>query len=765
MTRKERLTAFMHTPDYKPLKFDELAIVLDVPKNELHLLAQLLDELVCAGEIAKNKKGRYGISTSAGLISGRFAAGRRGGGFVVPDDGSEDIFVGGGECMSAMNGDTVMVHVSKKAGAGKKREGEIQRIVKRAHQNVVGAFHAGKDGHFMLIADDPKLSESILLYKEGCAVLSEGDKILAKIVHYPKADAPAKAQFTEFLGPAGHAATDTTCIIRQFGIPEEFSAAAILQAEALDAEVLPNEIKGRRDFRGDNVITIDGEDAKDLDDAVFARRNPGGGYRLFVHIADVTHYVAENTAIDMEALERATSVYFPDRVVPMLPRQLSNGICSLNPHVDRLTLSVIMDIDTDGNVIDHEICEGVIRSAQRMTYTDVTALIERSDPQLAARYASILDDIVLMNELAALLRRRRTARGSIDFDFPEPKIILGEDGRVRDVMPYPIGVSNHMIEEFMLICNEVVAKHASEAALPFVYRVHEAPTGDKMSDLEKFLHNLDIPFPTAQGVTPMQMQNTLSKVKGTPIERVAGIVMLRAMMKAHYSPGNLGHFGLAADYYCHFTSPIRRYPDLAIHRVLKESLKKGFGTKRLAYLNAFVQTAAKHSSDMEIRATEAEREADKLKICEYMQQFTDHEFDAVIASVTEFGMFVGLPNTAEGLIALRHLDDDFYVYNKDSYTLTGERTKKRYALGDPIRVRLVRSDPALRQIDFVPADSQMDAAEFARVSSSVKLFDASEGFSAGRQDKRKKAGKKSAEKSDRQFYKPVRKNGGKKKKK
>lgn len=722
MTRQQKILSFMQRPGYKPLKFDELAKALNIPKKDLHLLSGALDELLCNGIIVKNKRGRYDLSSNAGLITGRFRASSASGGFVVPDDGSEDIYICKDGCLGAMNGDTVMVRIRKKASQNRKREGEVKRIIKRFHETVIGSFYIDRLGRYMLLPNDPKLNISIYLSKEGCSTLSENDKIIAKITHWPKKNTSAKAQFIEFLGPADDPATDTTCILRQFGIPEEFSPATILQAESLDTEVLPKQLEGRKDFRGDNIITIDGEDAKDFDDAVCVKRLAGGGYRLFVHIADVSYYVGENTAIDMEAFERATSVYFPDRVVPMLPEKLSNGICSLNPNVDRLTLSVIIDIDRSGNVLDYEICEGVIRSVERMTYTDVTALLEQDVPHLKARYAHILQDIQAMSELASLLRKKRMARGAIDFDIPETKVVLDEQGHIKDVIRYTPGVSNRIIEEFMLICNEVVAKHAFLEGLPFIYRVHKPPDEAKISELIRFLYNIGIDFKPPKKITPMQMQTLLEKVKGSTLERVINTMALRSMPKARYAAQNLGHFGLSSGYYCHFTAPIRRYPDLVIHRIIKENLKKGFSEKRLKYLTIFAEEAAKHSSDMEIRAMEAEREAVKLKVCEFMRQFEGQEFDAVISSVTEFGLFVELDNTAEGLISLRDLQDDFYIYDKESYSIIGEHNKKRYSIGDAIRVRLVRSDPASRQIDFVPADQSITGSPELLVLSKSRSF-------------------------------------------
>ena len=711
MTKSDKIFAFLDESTRIPLKLEEIAVMLDVPHCDMDEFAATLESLVAQGLVIQSKKGRYSSAARMNLHKGRFMSGKNGG-FVRPDgDDTGDIVIRPDNTMCAMHDDTVLIRVDSEAANGRKREGTVVRIVTRANVNVVGQVHRDSSRCIMTPANS-RLNMEVILAKDGSADVKDGDMVLAEIVRYPTSGCMIKAKVVEIIGAKDHPATDTSCIIYQYGIPHEFSQNAMEQAESTPQAVSADDIKDRADFRALNTFTIDGEDARDLDDAVHIEMLPGGIYRLGVHIADVSHYVQENSAIDIDAFDRATSVYFPDRVVPMLPTALSNGICSLNPNVDRLAFSILMDIAPSGEVVHYELHKSVIHSKARMTYTDVTAIIEEDAPDesegnvssLKAKYAFILNDIANMAALAKILRGRRTARGAIDFDFPETKVIIGEDGKVADIVPYKIGVSNHIIEEFMLIANETAAQFAVENELPFVYRTHEAPSADKVTELAKFLQLFNITLDHDTAITPKQMQNVLDRIDDISYKPIISNVMLRSMTKAQYSPQNLGHFGLAAEFYCHFTSPIRRYPDLTIHRILGELLNKKLGTKRNAQLLDFTQRAAKQSTDMEIRATEAERDADKLKICEYMQRFVGEDFDATIVSIAEFGMFVSLDNTAEGLISIRALTDDYYNVNKDLYQLCGERTGKVYSLGDTIRVRLVSSNPHMRQIDFVPTE-------------------------------------------------------------
>lgn len=713
MTRKEKIYKYICHEGYKPLTKQELCITLDVPKSDYGAFYAIIGELLAEGKLAQNKKGRIRKAAAQKAVYGTLRLMKSGNAFVVPLEADEDIdperlpegdvFVDRKNLGFALDGDTVAVKVisSEKTARRKSREGIVTKVVRRAADELAGTLRK-QDGRLIFIPDGtPNMKASLTRDSEPA---KDAQKAIAKIVRYPDKDHTMKVRITEILGTEDDLSTLTTCIVRESKIPEQFSPAAMRQAQATDSVVLPAETKGRTDFRSDNVITIDGEDARDLDDAVCVKKQADGSYLLYVHIADVSHYVGENTAIDLDAYERATSVYLPGRVIPMLPRELSNGICSLNPDVDRLTMSATMHISAQGDVIDHKIEEGLIRSKRRMTYTDVTAILE-GDAALALKYSDIADDLKTMKELALLLKTRRSARGAIDFNFPEPKIVLDKDGNVYDIKAYPTGIANEIIEQFMLLTNETVAKHAEDNGLPFVYRVHERPSEEKITTLQKCLNIFGIPFtpPDAAAIKPADIQKIVTSIKGTPQEAPIGVLCLRSMMKARYSPENLGHFGLASTDYCHFTSPIRRYPDLVIHRILKESIHKGITQKRETYLKGFVDSAATQSSEAEVRATDAERAADKLYECAYMEQFVGEEFDAVISSVTDFGIFVELPSSIEGMIPMTELKDDFYVFEEDFLRLRGERTAKTFTLGDEIRVQLLRTDVRLRRIDFTVA--------------------------------------------------------------
>lgn len=716
MTRKEKIYAYICHDGYKPLTKQELCITLDVPKCDYGAFNALIGELLSEGKLAQNKKGRLRKADAPKAVYGTLRMTKGGNAFVVPleaenagaEEKEEDIFIDRKGIGYALDGDTVAVKVTRdKPAKRKSREGVVTKIIRRAAEELTGTVRK-QNGRLVFIPDNTP-NQTAGITRES-APTHDGQKVIAKIVRFPDKDHTMKVCIEEVLGAEDSLHALTTCIVRENKIPEAFSPAALRQAQATDSAVLPAEMEGRTDFRGDNIITIDGEDARDLDDAICVKKQADGSYLLYVHIADVTHYVGENTAIDLDAYERATSVYLPDRVIPMLPRELSNGICSLNPDVDRLTMSATMHVQPDGSVSDYKIERGVIRSKRRMTYTDVTSILE-GDAALALKYKDIADDLKTMKELALLLKNRRSARGAIDFNFPEPKIVLDADGNVYDVKPYPTGIANEIVEQFMLLANETVARYAQEKNLPFVYRVHERPSLEKLETLQKCLHVFGIPFhmEDPSNVKPVDIQRIVTSIKGTPQEAPIGVLCLRSMMKARYSPENLGHFGLASTDYCHFTSPIRRYPDLVIHRILKEKIQKGLTNKRETYLKGFVDSAAIQSSEAEVRAVEAERAADKLYECAYMEQFIGEEFDAVISSVTDFGIFVELPSSIEGMIPMIELKDDYYVFEEERLCLRGERTNKTYTLGDEIRVKLLRTDVRLRRIDFGLADAAAPA--------------------------------------------------------
>jgi len=701
MTQSEKILAFMREDAYKPLLLEELIMVLAVPKEDTGKFLAIIEELEADGRIIKTKKNRYGVPERMGLIVGRYQGNEKGFGFIIPDDTTmADVFVPVEGVNGAMHGDRVIARFMRAIIEGKRAEGEIIRILNRANHTVVGTFESSINFGFV-VPDDKKISNDIFIPKNEFNHAKTGEKVVVEITRWPEPRRNPEGRIIEVLGHKDDPGTDIVSVIKQFKLNEDFPEDVIKQAEQIPQVVPEEEIKRRRDLRHLNIVTIDGEDAKDLDDAVSVEKLDNGNYMLGVHIADVSHYVTENSPLDKEAFKRATSVYLVDRVIPMLPRQLSNGICSLNPQVDRLTLSVFMEIDPHGKVVEYEIFESVIKTKERMTYKDVTAILEDNDPELLERYKDLIPDFKLMKELALILRQKRTERGSIDFDFPEAKIILDENGKPIDVKKYEITISNKIIEEFMLTCNETIAEHIYWTNAPFIYRVHEEPDPEKIENFNTLIYNLGYHLKGSAKIHPKALQQLLDKIKGKKEERIISTVMLRSLMKAKYSHENLGHFGLAAKYYCHFTSPIRRYPDLVIHRIIKELSKGVLSEKREEYLNQFVQAAAKQSSEMEIVAQEAERETEDLKKAEYMQDRIGEIYSGVISSVTSFGMFVELDNTIEGLVRISSMEDDYYIYDDKHYSLIGENKKKIYKIGDEVTVKVIKTDIAARQIDFV----------------------------------------------------------------
>lgn len=701
MTQDEKVLAFMKEDAYKPLLIQELIAVLDVPKEDTGEFTALLERLEADGKVIKTKKNRYGIPERMGLVTGRYQGNERGFGFVIPDDETmADVFVALENTAGAMHNDRVIARFTRAIIEGKRAEGEIIRILKRSNQTIVGTFEKSTSFGFV-VSDNKRISQDVFVPKGEFGGAKTGQKVVVEITRWPEARRNPEGKVIEILGNKDDPGTDIVSIIKQYHLNEEFPEDVVRQAESIPDTVEPEMVEKRRDLRSLNIVTIDGEDAKDLDDAVSVEKLKNGNYKLGVHIADVSHYVTENSPLDKEAFHRATSVYLVDRVIPMLPRKLSNGICSLNPQIERLTLSVFMEIDSMGRVIDYEIFESVIRTKERMTYTNVTKILEDEDRELLERYKDLVPDFKLMKELALILRQKRVERGSIDFDFPEAKIVLDKRGKPIEVKKYDITISNKIIEEFMLICNETVAEHMYWANMPFVYRVHEEPDAEKIENFNTLIYNLGYHLKGAAKIHPKALQQILEKIKGKKEERIISTVMLRSLMKAKYSHENLGHFGLAAKYYCHFTSPIRRYPDLVIHRIIKESINKGIGAEREVYLKKFVQEAAKQSSECEIAAQEAERETDDLKKVEFMQDRVGEAFEGVISSVTSFGMFVELDNTIEGLVRVSSMEDDYYIFDDKRYSLIGENRKKVYKIGDEIKVKLIKADVAARQIDFV----------------------------------------------------------------
>lgn len=702
---EERLVAFMQEEAYRPLDAEELAERLQLRGKELPLLWEALAALEQQAMIVKTRYDRYGLPARMNLVVGRLALTNKGFGFVIPEVRQQpeesDVFVAPDDMGTAMHNDRVVVRVhSRQPAQGRSREGEIIRIVDRANLQVVGLFEAGRNYGFVR-PDDVRLGQDIFVPKEAFGGAASGSKVVVEITHWPERKRSAEGRIVEVLGRPGDAGLEVLSILRRHQLPAEFEAPVLAEADAVAAAVLPAELEGRRDLRHLPIVTIDGEDAKDLDDAVHVEALGEGGYRLGVYIADVSHYVREGSRLDAEARQRGTSVYLVDRVLPMLPQRLSNGICSLNAQVDRLAMACEMEIDGQGRVRNYEIFPAVIRVAQRFTYTVVRQLLLEGPEAVDAVYRPHLPHIRRMEQLCRVLRERRMRRGAVDFDFPELKVKLDEQGVPLEIVKRVRTIAESVIEEFMLVANETVAEHMYRLQLPFLFRVHEDPEPEKLVKLDSLLHNFGQQLRRTQGeVRPASMQQVLTRIAGRPEERIISTVMLRSLKQARYEAANLGHFGLAAQYYTHFTSPIRRYPDLIVHRMLREWLQKGFKGKRREKLDKVLPEIALHSSLRERAAAEAERETVQLKLVEYMERFVGEDFDGVISSVTAFGFFVELDNGVEGLVHVSTLDDDYYQFVEERYCLLGERTRTVFQLGQAVRVRLVRVNTLERNIDF-----------------------------------------------------------------
>lgn len=709
MNIKEAIVDFMKEQAYKPMNIKELERVFSVKKTDVKNFKKIVDEIEREGAIVKTRTNRYGIPDKMGLVTGKFQGHQKGYGFVIPYDEGKDIFVPSSALNGAMNGDRVVVKIIKQANTEKKCEGEIIRVLERANSKVIGTFENSRNFGFV-VPEEKRIYQDIFIPKNCKKEAETGDVVIAEITQWPDKRRNPEGKIVDILGKKGEKGIDILTIIKKNNLPEEFPQKVESYAENIPEKIPDKEYERRMDLRNMLTVTIDGEDAKDLDDAVSLKKLPDGSYYLGVHIADVSYYVKEKNPLDKEALKRGTSVYLIDRVIPMLPKKLSNGICSLNPNTDRLTLSCFMKIDGNGKVIEHNIVESIIRSNERMTYTDVTKIL-KGDKETIEKYGNLVDTFKLMEELCRILNKKRMMRGAIDFDFEECKITLNELGVPIKIEPYERGISNRIIEEFMLVCNETIAEHMFWTSLPFVFRVHENPDEEKLMHFNEFIHNLGYIVRWGKDVHPKTLQDIIEKVKGKKEETVVSTLMLRSMKQARYSPECIGHFGLAAKYYCHFTSPIRRYPDLIIHRIIKEFINGQLTDNRIKRLVKEVDYAARQSSDMERLAQEAEREVDDLKKAEYMSTRIGEEFNGIISSVTNFGMFVEIPNTIEGLVHISTLEDDYYVYDEKHLSLIGERTRNIYKLGDEVRIYVSKVDLAAHEIYFEVVKEKDDKEE------------------------------------------------------
>ena len=701
--RKKVIYQFMQDELYVPMKLKEIAAVLRISREEKEELRAVLNELETEGKISLSKRGKYSISKEKHL-TGCFRANLKGFGFVTVEDEASDIYIGAEYTGGAMDGDTVEIALLKTDGPGH-REGKVTKILKRGITKVVGLYQPGAGKKYgFVIPDNQKIGMDVFIPIERSMGAVSGHKVVAELTSYGERGRKPEGKIVEIIGHVNDPGTDILSIVKGYDLPMEFPEKVLNQAARVAKPVSEADMNGRKDLRDWQMVTIDGEDAKDLDDAVSVVQE-GEDYILGVHIADVTNYVQENSALDREAYERGTSVYLVDRVIPMLPHTLSNGICSLNAGEDRLALSCIMRVDPSGHVIDHEIAETVIHVGQRMSYTSVNKILEDEDPEEIAKYREFVPMFQRMRDLSRIIRQRRHQRGSIDFDFPETKIILDSKGRPTELKPYERNTATRLIEDFMLLANETVAEEYYWRELPFLYRTHEAPDDERIRALATFINNFGHSMHLGTGeVRPKEIQKLLAKVEGRPEEPLISRLALRSMKQARYTAENTGHFGLAANYYTHFTSPIRRYPDLQIHRIIKDNLRGRMNEKKIGHYQSILPEAAKHSSEMERRADEVERETIKLKKVEYMQERLGNVYEGVISGITKWGMYVELPNTVEGLVHVVNMRDDHYEYDESRYEMTGVHTGRTYKLGQPLWIRVIGADRLQRTIDFEIAE-------------------------------------------------------------
>ena len=697
--RKLKIQQYLESKEYIPMKRKDICTMLSVPKEDRQYFEQIVNELLEEGKAVETKKGKLMSPKALNMEQGTFLAHSKGFGFVEREQG-EDIFIPANQINGAMHKDKVLYRINRKEEYGKRAEGEIVKILKRGNIKIVGTFEQCKGFGFVL-PDNKRVTKDIFISKENSMGAVTGHKVVAEITVYGDETKNPEGEIIEILGHINDPGVDILSIIREYDLPVDFPEDVYKQIENLEMEVLQTDREGRDDFTGYKTVTIDGEDAKDLDDAISLDILENGNFLLGVHIADVSHYVRENTPLDKEAYKRGTSVYLVDRVIPMLPHKLSNGICSLNPHEDRLALSCIMEINHKAEVVNHRVVKSVIHSDKRMTYTAVREVLEEKTPALLEEYADFVDMLENMNRLRILLAEKRKKRGSVNFDLPESKIILDENGKPIDIKPYERSIATNMIEEFMLICNETIAEDFFWQEVPFLFRSHEIPDEQKLQKMEDFIRNFGYHLKGSKDdMHPKAIQQMLLKAEGKDEERIITRVVLRSMKQARYTAENGGHFGLAAKYYCHFTSPIRRYPDLQIHRIIKWILDGQMTEKKQKSLNKVMPDVAKQCSMRERTAEDAERATDDLKKAEYMADKIGMEYEGIISSLTSWGIYVELPNTVEGMVPLQSLEDDFYIYDEENMIIYGEHSNKKYMLGQKVNIIVTKVDIEFKNIDF-----------------------------------------------------------------
>ena len=717
--RKKIVYEIMCCKEYQPMRAKELAVLLQIPAGKREELHKILDMLLEEGKISINKRGRYEAVRNSTVkkeketgkkqvkterkkgqyYTGIFISHSRGFGFLEIPEEEEDIFIPEESVGTALHGDTVQIIVKKDGKDGKRCEGEVVKVLERGTREVVGTYQQC-DGFGFVVTDNQRFLKDVFIPAGKSLTAEDGDKVLAEIKDHGNKRRSPEGKIIEILGKPGECGVDVLCVAKSYELPMEFPEKVAKQAERIKETLNEGDFYGREDLRDVVMVTIDGEDAKDLDDAVSLTKDEEF-YHLGVHIADVSNYVQYNSALDKEALKRGTSVYLADRVIPMLPKKLSNGICSLNAGEDRLALSCLMDIDKKGRVVSHRIVESVIHVKERMSYTDVKKILLQEDEELAKCYEELLPMFFQMKELSELLRNRRKKRGAIDFDFPESKLVLDERGKVIDIYPYEQNIATRLIEDFMLAANETVAEEYCMLGLPFVYRTHENPDMEKMETVLEMVHQAGIKVKKEkETITPKEVQKILKELEGMECEPFFARLILRSMKQAKYTVEDTGHFGLAAKYYCHFTSPIRRYPDLQIHRIIKETLRGKMTEAKIQHYRGILEEVARQSSAMERRAEEVERETIKMKKAEYMKQHIGEAFEGTVSGVTEWGFYVELDNTVEGLVHVNSLTDDYYSFDKDRYCLVGDMTGRTYTMGQRVKVWVENADENTKTVDF-----------------------------------------------------------------
>ena len=700
-TKEQKILDFMSDEDYVPMKAKEIAMIMRVPRNEYHEFLEIIGKLELELKIEKNRKNRYSLSKKTYYL-GKYRKNAKGFGFVKIEEQENEIYISKENSLNALNGDQVLIEIIEEENKIKRAEGKIVRILKHEKDTLVGTFQNNKNFGFV-VPDDKNFGTDIYISKKNFGKARNNHKVLVKIIKYPEKNRKAEGKIVEVLGNVNEAGVDMLSIIKEHNLPSTFPEPVVDEAKKYGDKIDEKDIPNRVDLRGKIIFTIDGEDAKDLDDAVSVEKLENGNYRLNVHIADVSYYVKENSLLDKEALIRGTSIYMLGRVIPMLPRELSNGICSLNAGEDRFTLSCSMEINKKGKVISSEIYKAVICVTERMNYKDVQKILDGEDEAVLKKYEPYIKDFKLMEELAKILKQRRLKDGYLNLDIPETKIELDIDGKTINIGKYETSFANEIIEQFMLTANETVAEKFYWLEAPFIYRVHEEPDMDKVRELNKFLYNYGLKIKySGDHVYPKEFAKVLEEIKGKEEEKVISTLILRTLKLARYEDENKGHFGIASKYYCHFTSPIRRYPDLFIHRIISKYLEENYLIEQDEY-NKYKEEAkdrSKKSSEREKVATEVEREADKMKMAEYMEGKVGEEYDGIVSSIAQFGMFVELENTVEGLIRFEDLGDEYFIYDEERKRLIGEITKTEYKIGDKVKIRVKRASKILREIDF-----------------------------------------------------------------